>query len=78
MGGSGKIEQLWLSDGIGLTPEGLLEPWCVCRTCFDGCAVFRDECADYLVRIGKSSGSLTRKFRFTESSKNSEIRFADN
>lgn len=66
MGGTDKMEQLWLSDEMMSTPEEPLEPWHVYRTCFDGCAAFRDECADYLVGIGKSSGALTRKILFTE------------
>ena len=65
MGDTGKIEQLWLSDAMRVTSEELLEPWCVCRRCFDGCAAFLDECADYLVGMGKSSGSLTRKVLFS-------------
>lgn len=43
-----------------------LESWCVCRRCFDGCAGFRDECADYLDGAGKGSGALTRKIAFSE------------
>lgn len=66
MGDTGKIEQLWLSDAMRVNSEESLEPWCVCRRFFDGCAAFRDECADYLVGIGKSSGSLTRKVLFSE------------
>ena len=62
----GKSEQLWLSDELVAISEESLAPWCVCRRCFDGCAAFRDECADYLVGIGKSSGSLTRKVLFAE------------
>ena len=60
------MRQLWLSDEMVATSEEPLEPWCVCRRCYDGCAEFRDECADYLVGIGKSSGSLTRKVLFSE------------
>ena len=58
-------KQLWLSDGLESSAD-TLESWCVCRRCFDGCAAFRDECADYLVGMGKSSGSLTRKVLFSE------------
>lgn len=43
-----------------------LESWCVRRRCFDGCAGFRDECADYLAGVGKGSGALTRKNAFSE------------
>lgn len=40
-------KQLWLSDELESSTDPL-ESWCVCRRCFDGCAVFRDECADCL------------------------------
>lgn len=59
-------EQLWLSDEMRATSEEPLESWCGCRRCYDGCAAFRDECADYLIGMGKSSGSLTRKVLFSE------------
>ena len=59
------ISQLWLSDEMRAISDEPLESWCVCRRCFDGCAAFRDECADYLVGMGKSSGFLTRKILFT-------------
>ena len=59
-------EQLWLSDEMRASSGEPLESWCVCRRCFDGCAAFRDECADYLIGMGKSSGSLTRKVLFSE------------
>ena len=58
--------QLWLSEGMRATAERPLEPWCVCRRWYDGCAEFCAECADSLVEIGKSSGSLTRKVAFSE------------
>ena len=60
------ISQLWLSYEMRAISDEPLEPWCVCRRCFNGCAVFRDECADYLVGMGKSAGSLTRKVLFAE------------
>ena len=40
-------KQLWLSDELESSAD-TLESWCVCRRRFDGCAGFRDECADYL------------------------------
>jgi len=58
-------KQLWLSDELESSTDPL-ESWCVCRRCFDGCAAFRDECADYLAGIGKGSGALTRKITFSE------------
>ena len=58
-------KQLWLSDELESSTDPL-ESWCVCRRCFDGCAAFRDECADYLAGIGKGSGALTRKIAFSE------------
>ena len=58
-------KQLWLSDELEPSTDPL-ESWCVCRKCFDGCAGFRDECADYLAGIGKGSGALTRKVLFSE------------
>ena len=57
--------QLWLSDELESSADPL-ESWCVCRRCFDGCAAFRDECADYLAGIGKGSGALVRKILFVE------------
>lgn len=58
-------KQLWLSDGLESSAD-TLESWCVCRKCFDGCAAFRDECADYLAGVGKGSSALTRKVLFSE------------
>ena len=58
-------KQLWLSDELESSTDPL-ESWCVCRTCFNGCAAFRDECADYLAGVGKGSGALTRKVLFSE------------
>ena len=43
-------KQLWLSDELESSADPL-ESWCVCRKCFDGCAAFRDECADYLACV---------------------------
>ena len=80
MNDNDNISQLWLSDEMVATSEEPLEPWCVCRRCFDGCAAFRDECADYLVGIGKSPGSLTRKVLFVENDSEgvlAQIRDAD-
>lgn len=31
-----KMRKLWLSDEMVATSEEPLEPWCVCRRCFDG------------------------------------------
>ncbi len=57
--------QLWLSEE--LEPSACpIESWCVCSRCFDGCAGFRDECADYLTGIGKGLGALWRKILFSE------------